>query len=233
MPGHAVTIVAKAGKKEPAAASAARRTPRNARDRLQTIAARLFGDFGYAGTSMRNIAKRAGVEPSAIYYHFPSKQALLDAVLEASILQVYAMVSRASEDQLQAQSPRDRVKAAIEAHVRAISKYGDHALASRRLMSQIPAASRRRHEEVRAMYGDYWQRLLEEATAANGSTRTESNLAIVRMFLLGALNWTTEWFDPKKKSPAELAEVFCGILFDGLARQGPPHPSRSRRQVAA
>lgn len=41
----------------------------------------LFAQSGYAGTSMRNIAKSAGITVAAIYHHFQDKQALyLDAM---------------------------------------------------------------------------------------------------------------------------------------------------------
>ncbi|MDI2129026.1 TetR/AcrR family transcriptional regulator [Yinghuangia seranimata] len=43
----------------------------------------LFGEAGYRGTSMRELAARCGMSHPGLIHHFPSKEALLLAVLEA------------------------------------------------------------------------------------------------------------------------------------------------------
>jgi AcrR family transcriptional regulator len=55
------------------------------RDRLRTEAMRLFGEQGYAATSVAQIEAAAGLTPGAggLYAHFRSKEALLRAGLEA------------------------------------------------------------------------------------------------------------------------------------------------------
>jgi AcrR family transcriptional regulator len=200
----------------PALPGAARRAaPKGGRDRLMAMAARLFREVGYASTSTRDIAKLAGVERSALYHHFPSKEALLEAVLDASIVSVRAQVGAALETLPAGASPRTRFSVAIAAHIRAIRIHGDYALASRRVMGQIPQAIRRKHDALRASYGAYWQELLEQV-AASEPLRPRSSPGLARMFLLGAINWTSEWFDPKKKSPEALAEILCANFFDGL-----------------
>lgn len=40
----------------------------------------LFGDAGYAGTSVRDIAAKVGIKSASLYKSFPSKQAMLDAL---------------------------------------------------------------------------------------------------------------------------------------------------------
>lgn len=49
--------------------------------RILDIAERLFAEQGYAGTSLRAIIAEAGVNLSAVHYHFHSKEALLEAVV--------------------------------------------------------------------------------------------------------------------------------------------------------
>ncbi|GIW71623.1 MAG: hypothetical protein KatS3mg102_1165 [Planctomycetota bacterium] len=45
-------------------------------------AERLFGEHGYEGTSVQQLAQLAGVNKALVFYHFGSKQQLFDAVLE-------------------------------------------------------------------------------------------------------------------------------------------------------
>ena|SRR5271165_5862516 len=47
-------------------------------EKILGTAERLFGDQGYAGTSLRQIIAAAGVNLAAIHYHFGSKEELLD-----------------------------------------------------------------------------------------------------------------------------------------------------------
>jgi AcrR family transcriptional regulator len=48
---------------------------------LQQAALGLFAQHGYAGTSIRAIARQVGLSESVLYAHFDSKQAIFDAVL--------------------------------------------------------------------------------------------------------------------------------------------------------
>ncbi len=54
---------------------------RDTRSDLLDAAQDLFATEGFTGTSIRGIASRVGIKESSVYNHFPSKQAVLDAVL--------------------------------------------------------------------------------------------------------------------------------------------------------
>jgi AcrR family transcriptional regulator len=51
------------------------------RERILSTAAALFAEHGYASTSVRMIARELGISDPAIHYHFPTKQALYEALL--------------------------------------------------------------------------------------------------------------------------------------------------------
>jgi AcrR family transcriptional regulator len=51
------------------------------KDKIIEIAERLFGEQGYAATSLRQVIFEAGVNLAAVHYHFGSKEELLDAVV--------------------------------------------------------------------------------------------------------------------------------------------------------
>ncbi len=48
---------------------------------ILAVAKVLFADKGYHGVSVDDIARRLGVSPAILYRHFPSKEALYEAVL--------------------------------------------------------------------------------------------------------------------------------------------------------
>jgi AcrR family transcriptional regulator len=51
------------------------------RGRVLETAARMFGERGYAATSFRDIAVELGITKAAVYYHFPSKEGLVSALV--------------------------------------------------------------------------------------------------------------------------------------------------------
>ncbi|MFB7250858.1 TetR family transcriptional regulator [Microbacterium sp. NPDC056234] len=58
------------------------RSGRHDRDSVTTTALRLLDDVGLPDLSMRRLATELGIQPSALYWHFDSKQQLLGAIAE-------------------------------------------------------------------------------------------------------------------------------------------------------
>ncbi len=56
---------------------------RDTRQDILDAALDLFAENGFFGTSMREIARRVGVRESALYHHFPSKEAILEGLLQS------------------------------------------------------------------------------------------------------------------------------------------------------
>ncbi len=50
--------------------------------RILTAAREAFADTGYAGTTIRSVARAADVDPALVYHYFGSKEALLDAATD-------------------------------------------------------------------------------------------------------------------------------------------------------
>ncbi|GII57362.1 TetR family transcriptional regulator [Planotetraspora thailandica] len=68
------------------------RSPHRERQAAETrravlaAAARLFGEGGWAGTGMREVARAAGVSVETVYAHFRSKGELLVSVLDVAVV---------------------------------------------------------------------------------------------------------------------------------------------------
>lgn len=58
------------------------REPDRSRERILEAATELFAQKGYAGTGVDELAARAEIAKTALYYHFGNKEGLLSAVLE-------------------------------------------------------------------------------------------------------------------------------------------------------
>lgn len=51
------------------------------KEQIITAAERLFAEYGFAGTTLRNVVSEAGVNLAAVSYHFGSKEELFRAVV--------------------------------------------------------------------------------------------------------------------------------------------------------
>ena len=181
-------------------------------------AARLFRHHGYAATTLREVADASGIKAGSIYYHFESKEQILGEVLDKGI-QVVADAVRTRVDALPPSATgRERVAAAVEGHLWGLLHHGDFTSANIRIYGQIPTAAKNRHRTVRRAYADYWDRLLGEALQ-RGELRADTSTAVIRLFVIGALNWTVEWYNPQKGSFQEFVKQVTDIVFDGAFRR--------------
>ncbi len=55
--------------------------PEGTRRRILEVALRFFASQGFHGTSVRDVAKELGLQPSALYAHFPSKEHILEELV--------------------------------------------------------------------------------------------------------------------------------------------------------
>ena len=186
------------------------------RQRILDAAARTFRDKGFAGSTVNDIADAARLRAGSIYYHFDSKERLLEVVLDIGIARVSAAVREAIEALPPDTPPAQRIRQGIEAHVRSLLCHGEYTSAAFRIFWQAPPDTRVRVLARRRDYADCWRELLQSAQA-HGEIDPGRNLGLARMFLFGALNWSVEWYDPEKGSldafVREAAETFLrGVL---------------------
>lgn len=184
------------------------------RERILLEAARLFRHHGYAATTLREVADAAGIKAGSIYYHFESKDQILGEVLDKGILAVIDAVQQRVNSLPPKATARQRVAAAIEGHLWGLLHHGDFTSANIRVYGQIPPAAKNRHRKIRREYADYWDRLLEDALQ-RGELRPDTSTTIIRLFVIGALNWTVEWYNPQKGSFQDFVKQITSIVFDG------------------
>ncbi len=184
--------------------------------RVLDAAAKVFRDYGYAGTTMRVIAAEADLKAGSIYYHYKSKDDLISAVLDLGINAVLDGVRSALKALPPETTGRKKIETAIKAHLSAIIDNGDYTLATRRVFGQVPEAIREKNLRLRNSYATIWSDILAEAQQ-RGEFRAAADLTLARLFILGALNWTVEWFKPGNRTIDDVAQSFSALVLDGLS----------------
>jgi AcrR family transcriptional regulator len=98
----------------------ARKTDTQKRQEQITQAALdLINDQGVSGLSIAGIARRVGIVPSALYRHFASKDAVLDAVLDLIQQRLLDNVAHVRE---QTQDPLQQLKRLFTRHIAMLSE---------------------------------------------------------------------------------------------------------------
>ena len=118
--------------------------PRTAADgtrgRILLAGLGLFAEHGYHGTSIRDIAAEAAVQPASLYAHFPSKEAILAELVLAGHEEHHARLATALLES--GADPRDRLAALVRAHVQAHTDYPMLAVVANNEMHALsPAAA--------------------------------------------------------------------------------------------
>jgi TetR/AcrR family transcriptional regulator len=90
------------------------------RERVLTAALNSFGSRGYEATSLDDLAAELGIRKQTILYYFPSKDALLDAVIDRCAQEVTTRLERALTS---AEPGVDRVEAIVRAMFRLAARY--------------------------------------------------------------------------------------------------------------
>lgn len=67
---------------------------RTVREKILAASIQLFAELGYHAATMRDIARLAGIQAASIYYHYPSKQALLVEIMETHMRALNANLER-------------------------------------------------------------------------------------------------------------------------------------------
>jgi AcrR family transcriptional regulator len=72
---------------------------RDTRSRIQAVALELFTEQGYDQTSLREIAEKLGVTKAALYYHFKTKDDIINSVFDDRLASLEALVEWARQQE--------------------------------------------------------------------------------------------------------------------------------------
>jgi AcrR family transcriptional regulator len=190
------------------------------RARILEATAQLLDRHGYAATRLSEIAELASVQTPALYYYFPSRDALVEEVVvsgQATIIDhVVGVVSELPEGL----APIERVREAVAGHLRIVLETSDFSSAALRNAGQLPDPIRTKLVEGQRKYTDIWRGLVL-ACAEAGELARGLDPSLARMFVLGALNWAPQWFDPDRGSVDVVIAAAQRFVVHALTRGVP------------
>lgn len=197
------------------AGSGRRGRPGHDLESVLQIAARLFNERGYDGTSMEDLARKLGITKSAIYHHVRGKEELLLLAVDRAL---DGLVAVAGEVRAMPGPAIDRLEHLIRGSVAVLADR----LPFVTLLLRVRGNTRvERQVLARRRELDQFAAGLVQQAAAEGDLRPDVDPMVTSRLLFGMVNSLVEWYRPRGDiGDAELADAICKIAFGGLRRGG-------------
>ena len=180
-------------------------------DALLAAAARVFSQRGYAETSMRDLAKAAGISLAGVYYYVQSKEELLFLIQSRNF---DAVIDGMREALAGVTDPVERLTRFVDNH---LDYFASH-------MAEMKVLS----HEAGALTGDYLHTvnekkreytrvlmdILAEIERTHGPAHVNRRVATYSLF--GMMNWIYTWYDPLGDVGVELlSQSVCRLFLGG------------------
>ena len=180
------------------------------RTELTRVAARLFAEKGYHGTSVGDLAQALGVQKGSLYAHIDSKADLLWEVAREGAEAFHAALDAVAED-----GPvLERIEAALRAHLRVVAEQLDVATVFVREWRYLEGERREQFVAERRRYEERVRTLFREGREL-GQLRTDLDDGTAALLALSAATWAYTWLRPGADTDA-LADRFTALLLDGM-----------------
>ncbi|RTL38719.1 MAG: TetR/AcrR family transcriptional regulator [Rhodocyclaceae bacterium] len=183
-------------------------------------AAELFSTAGYDRTSIRDIASRVGLLPGSIYHHFPSKEELYIAVHREGFRRVLKRAKAAGQG---ITDPWERLRRACEVHVHGMT---DGSPVDRITGTNLALIGNESLQARIQPFRDEYELVFRELIDAL-PLRPGVDPSLLRLTLLGSMNWVYLWYRPGQRTPAQIASAMLDMIRDGVAplapQDGPEH----------
>jgi AcrR family transcriptional regulator len=183
------------------------------RQEVVDVAAQLFAQRGYHGTSIEDLIAATGLTRGGLYHYTDSKQGLLFGVLDELMDPLLEQARGIVE---QPGRPEEHLRLVARAWLAHVAAHLDHMIVFERERATLEADPR--WEQVRRARREF-ERLLAgvlERGRADGSFAIDDP-QLVLLALLGMVNHTANWLRPAGRlRPEQVADSFCDVLLDGV-----------------
>jgi len=200
----------------------------DSKQRLLSAAKKLFADFGFDGTKVRDIADAAGVNLSLVSYHFDGKEGLYRAVIDQFGRERLAAAERLMQSVSSAEELKVRVKMLL-AEIMNVHLAEPHLtlIVHREIESNVPFAKDVFEQTFLKCFSNCVS--FFKSAQKQGIIRKDIDVVTLTTLLHGAMKYmivmdpiSTQYFNRSMRDPKhreKLIEDFIRIIFEGAFKR--------------
>lgn len=184
------------------------------KERILKAATELFASKGFDGTSVRDIAEKAGLSVPGMFHYFPSKEDILHEIMTVFMDNAYKKMMEVYSADI---DPIEKLNEICKFYV---EQYAGHKHQLTILISErkslIPEhrqiCIKKEREYVKALTN-----LFKELTKRRRLKAI--NHSILAFIFFGMVHWTYQWYNPKAKGgigPNELGRIMSEVFLKGI-----------------
>ncbi|MFC0602435.1 TetR/AcrR family transcriptional regulator [Streptomyces palmae] len=185
------------------------------RQELLAVAAEVFAAHGYNATTVRRIADEAGLLAGSLYYHFDSKESMVDEILATFLDELWAGYDAVLAAGL---GPRETIEALVTESFRQIDRHRAAVAIYQKESRHLAAHPRFGYlTESQRKFEAAWLGTLERGVS-DGTFRADLDTRLIYRFVRDTVWVAASWYRPGgRHSPEEVARQYLSMVLDGIA----------------
>ncbi|MFI6940927.1 TetR/AcrR family transcriptional regulator [Streptomyces sp. NPDC050418] len=185
------------------------------RGELLATAAEVFAAQGYNATTVRKIADEAGMLAGSLYYHFDSKEGILDEILSTFLDELWQGYDAVLAAGL---GPRETIEALVTESFREIDRHRAAVAIYQKESRHLAQQERFSYlVESQEKFEKAWLGTLERGVAAQ-VFRSDLDIRLTYRFVRDTVWVAASWYRPGgQHSPEEIARQYLSMVLDGIA----------------
>ena len=181
----------------------------NRRQTVLEAAAQLFRRKGFSATTTRDIAAAAEMQSGSPFYHFKSKDALLYAVMEEGMHKALARQRDVQHAPGYSRcTPQEQLRHLVAIHFDVLLGVGNDFVPV--MLYEWRSLQPKQRKAMRLLGENYEALWMPTLNALHAGGQLRAPAALARLLILGALNWSVQWYNPQKT--ASLSELTDAAL---------------------
>ena len=174
-------------------------------------AASIIVEQGYEACTMRAVAARVNIKAGSLYYHFASKEVMMEEIINLGIQQLFDRVTAAVGAVARDAPFMRKLEAAVATHLDGLVGE-DKKL---QVHEHFPPALKRRSRRIRERYARLWVQLFTEGVARK-EIDPALDLEALALYFLGSLNRVPVWLKASGRTSAAIADLATRVLMRGV-----------------
>ena len=181
-------------------------------------AASVFREKGFEAANLAEIARKAGMDRTSIYYYYKSKKELFRELVGEAYADSVVMAEEIAE--LDA-TPSSKVRLLIERLFEIYeARYPYLFIYIQEDMTTFASGKTAWNAKMRLLAKRFDQAIVKivQAGLDDGSFYPEGDARLITAGIIGMCNWSHRWFEPGKHDRSKITANFSNMILRGLSK---------------